>query len=123
MPRTTWHITKDAESLTLSRRLPARFDVWGETELPRGNRLRIAHQIRQDLWRALQDLRGFAPVVQLTAQGAYLRVRAGGQIDGRFSRASVEAQIAAVLEDGSNRARWSRFAAPKPAVTAEAADV
>ncbi len=71
----------------------------------------MAHQVRQDVWRALQNLRGFAPAVRVERAGQALRITAGGQVDGRFSKAAAEARIAEVLDDPANRARWQRWAA------------
>ncbi|OED50295.1 hypothetical protein AB838_02835 [Rhodobacteraceae bacterium (ex Bugula neritina AB1)] len=109
MTRSRWHITRTDSTLTLSRRLPARFDVAAQTVLPGGNPLRLAHQIRQDLWRKLQNLRGFAPAVEITAERQGVRVRAGGQVAGRVP-ANAAGLIADVLEDPANRARWARHA-------------
>ncbi|NVK15615.1 MAG: hypothetical protein HWE35_15700 [Rhodobacteraceae bacterium] len=109
MTRTPWHITRTDSTLTLSRRVPARFDVAAETVLPSGDPLRLAHQIRQDMWRKLQRLRGFAPVVKITVAGQGLRVRAGGQVAGRVP-ANAAAQITEVLENPARRARWVRHA-------------
>lgn len=113
MTRTPWHITRTDSAFTLSRRLPARIDVAAETVLPAADPLRLAHQIRQDLWRQLQNLRGFSPVVEITAAdtetGQGLRVRAGGQVAGRVP-ANAAGLIADVLEDPANRARWIRHA-------------
>ncbi|UWQ77873.1 hypothetical protein K3725_11125 [Leisingera sp. S132] len=109
MTRTPWHITRTDSSLTLSRRLPARFDVAAESVLPGGDPLRLAHQIRQDMWRQLQSLRGFSPVVEITAEGQGLKVRAGGQVMGRVP-SNAAAQIAEVLENPGRRARWLRHA-------------
>ncbi|MEW2913727.1 hypothetical protein [Leisingera sp. JC11] len=95
--------------MTLSRRVSARFDVSAETVLPSGDPLRLAHQIRQDMWRKLQRLRGFAPVVEISAEGQGLRVRAGGQVTGRVP-ANAAVQITEVLEDPARRARWVRHA-------------
>ncbi|MCR8546671.1 hypothetical protein M4578_02430 [Salipiger sp. P9] len=103
---------RDGEALTLARRWPPRFDLSVETRLPRVARKgRLAHQVRQDLWRALQDLRGFSPCVSLRETPEGLVLRAGGQLDGAAPRAVAEARIAAVLEDRGNRARWIGWAA------------
>ncbi|KIC29298.1 hypothetical protein [Leisingera sp. ANG-M6] len=109
MTRTPWHITRTDGALTLSRRVPARFDVAAETVLPAADPLRLAHQIRQDMWRKLQSLRGFSPVVKITVAGQGLRVRAGGQVAGRVP-ANTAAQITEVLENPARRARWVRHA-------------
>ncbi|SDJ16189.1 hypothetical protein [Salipiger marinus] len=107
-----WHITRAEGTLTLSRRLPARFDLGVGTILPQVARPeRLAHQVRQDLWRALRDLRGFAPCVRITPQDGQLHLLAGGEVAGAVPRAQAEARIAAVLEDGARRARWLRWAA------------
>lgn len=96
---------RDGDTVTLSRRSPARFDVCAQTRMPNAARGRLAHQIRQDLWRALQNLRGFAPVVAVTRGADDVIVRAGGQIDGAIP-AGVAARIQAVLDDPANRHRW-----------------
>lgn len=105
-----WHITKDAGQVTVSRQLPARFDVSASTQLPGGDAARLAMQIRQDLWRDLQRLRGFSPVVQITNHAdGHLNVQAGGRLMGRVS-ANLEVEILTVLEDPKNRARWLKCA-------------
>lgn len=92
--------------LTLARRVPARMDVQAQTVLPGMlRRGRVAHQVRQDLWRALRRVRGFSPVVQVSRHPEALLIRAGGQIDGARPAGLCE-RIAAVLENPANRARW-----------------
>ena len=104
-----WHILGDSDKLILSRHIPARFDVAVCTVLPRANMLRLAHQIRQDMWRAMQRVRGFSPVVEVRAFEEEAHVRAGGRVFGAVSPATAP-QIADILEDTANRARWLRFA-------------
>lgn len=87
-----------------------RYDVSFETAFPRVSRRRLALQIRQDMWRRLQKLRGFSPVIEITEVEGGLLVKAGGQVDGKFPKAHVEAQIADLLEDPKYRARWIKFA-------------
>lgn len=85
MSRKGWHVLRDGPRLTLARKLPARFDVEAATNLPAAGRLRLAWQVRQDIWRALQRQRGFSPVIEVTSGPGGLFVRAGGRIDfGRF---------------------------------------
>lgn len=110
MTRHHWHILEEDGVLTYARRVPVRFDLAVQTSLPVGSRRRVAQQVRQDIWRALRDLRGFSPAVQVTRTDAGLGVIAGGQVDGKFPRAKAEARIAEVLEDPANRARWSAWA-------------
>ncbi|WP_226626917.1 hypothetical protein [Alloyangia pacifica] len=107
-----WHMQREGEVVTLARRSPARFDLRVETLLPPVARLeRLAHQVRQDMWRALRDLRGFAPVVRVQPCAGGVTVEAGGEVAGALPRKVVEARIAEVLEDRGNRARWVTWAA------------
>lgn len=109
MGRKNWHITQSEGQLTLSRQRPARLDVVARTMLPAADPVRLAHQIRQDVWRALQGVRGFSPVVRLTATGDSLQVEAGGRVLGPVSPA-LAPRILAVLEAPEQRARWLRHA-------------
>lgn len=110
MRRNRWHVLEEDGALIVARRVPVRFDLAVETSLPRGGKRRVAHQVRQDIWRALRHLRGFAPAVRVAEGACGLRVTAGGQVDGAWPRAQAEARIAAVLENPANRARWIRWA-------------
>lgn len=110
MTRKIWHILEEDDALTVARRMPVRFDLGVTTHLPGGDRLRLAQQVRQDVWRALRNLRGFAPAVRVADSGDGHEITAGGQVDGLIPRKTAEARIAEVLEDPSNRARWQRWA-------------
>ncbi len=110
MSRKGWHVLREGSALILARRLPARFDVWAETRLAPASRLRLATQIRQDLWRALQGLRGFSPVVEVSALECGVAVKAGGRVEGCFDRVHVRQAIIDVLEAPGNRSRWLRCA-------------
>ncbi len=107
-----WHTLREGDSLTLARHLPPRLELAVQTTLPACNPVRLAHQIRQDLWRALQSLRGFSPVVRLDPVQDGWAVTAGGRApqpiaDAMFDRAR------AVLDDPANRARWVAQAGAK----------
>lgn len=102
-----WHILRDEHAVTLARQLPAQFDVAVATRMdaPRPVSLTVlAHQVRQDVWRALQKVRGFSPVVRVGQTDASIRLEVGGRLDGRAGGA--EDAIAAVLENPANRRRW-----------------
>jgi len=108
MSRDRWHLIREADgALTLARRLPARFDLAVEGQVPEAPRARVAHRLRQDTWRALRHLRGFAPVVRIWRVPGGLRVRTGGMVTGRFARAQAEARVAALFEDPARVARWT----------------
>jgi hypothetical protein len=108
-----WHMLREEGRLTLSRRLPARFDFAAKTVILGGANLRkgrVASNVRQDMWRALQSLRGFAPVIQVQVVGDDLEITAGGAVAGRFPKLQSEARVADVLECPERRARWQRTA-------------
>ena len=108
MARRCWHLIHEADdALTLTRRLPVRFDLAVVGHLPEASRARVAHRLRQDLWRALRTLRGFAPVVRIWREADGLRVKAGGAVVGPFERANAEARVAALFEDRARVARWT----------------
>ncbi|WP_299045585.1 hypothetical protein [uncultured Tateyamaria sp.] len=109
MARTCWHILHEGGRVTLCRHLPPRFDFAVRTMLPGGRAVRLAHQIRQDLWRALQNVRGYSVVVQLDRRADGWQVTAGGHA-ARAVLAAVVAQAQAVLNDPRNHARWVRSA-------------
>jgi len=117
MKRLRWHILRSDDAVTVSRTWPLRWDVAVETVVPAAARERIAHQVRQDMWRALRSVRGFAPIVKVVRSSDVLRVVAGGCIEGRFDRCKVESQIKAVLEQPQNRARWLRSARKRAQLT------
>ncbi|MEM6760552.1 MAG: hypothetical protein AAF601_13835 [Pseudomonadota bacterium] len=104
-----WHILRDGARVTLARQVPARFDFAVTATLGQGDPVKLAQQIRQDLWRALQRVRGFSPVVELTPATQGWSVRAGGRVSGRLS-ARDWARAQAVLDSGTNQQRWVRFA-------------
>lgn len=109
--RTKWHIQTEDGALTLARRVPVRFDLAVQAVLPRCGKRRLAQQVRQDMWRALQDLRGFSPAVRVEDMPDGLRITAGGQIDGRpFPKADCEEKLRDLLSDRKNRFRWVAYA-------------
>ncbi len=107
----SWHITHDGPTLTLSRGVPARFDISATARFPDANRRLLASQIRQDMWRRLQRLRGFRPVVEVTRDAQGLTVRAGGAVEGRVPP-HAQAALQDLLTDPAFRARWLRCARP-----------
>lgn len=110
MSRTPWHIRRDGARLTLSRHVPPMLDICAATSLPDAGRLRVAHQIRQDVWRALRGLRGFSPVVEVTRREGRLHVRAGGQVPKGLAAPGLNARVQSLLDDAANRRRWVRHA-------------
>ncbi|MEP2717434.1 hypothetical protein [Pseudophaeobacter sp.] len=93
----------------MARQLPPRFDVSSSVALPLVDPLRLAQQIRQDMWRAVQNVRGFSPVVTVEERGGGLLVTAGGRVAGRVP-GNLAFEIKAVLEDEAKRNRWLRHA-------------
>ncbi|SPF78325.1 hypothetical protein [Pseudoprimorskyibacter insulae] len=111
MSRARWHILSEPGRYTLARHLPPRFDVVAEAIFPPADPARLAQQIRQDLWRLLQRLRGFSPVVQVSATEGGLIVRAGGRsMVAQTYPKEIESQIQTLLQDPQHRLRWLAWA-------------
>lgn len=104
-----WYESSGARGYVLARRWPPRFDVSATGRFPPARRGRLARQIRQDLWRRFQGLRGFSPVIQIAYVGDGLIVRAGGRLEGRVPR-STESLIQDLLDSPRHRARWLTWA-------------
>ncbi|MFP7673392.1 DUF6497 family protein [Marivita sp. S0852] len=110
MARNGWHMLRDADGLVLARHLPARFDVSAVADFPICDAGRLARQVRQDLWRALQNVRGFSPVVRVDRLADGLRVTAGGRVPASSQSASVRARLEDVLNNPKARSRWLKWA-------------
>ena len=112
MARTGWHIIRDATALTLARRLPVRFDLCERACLsaaPGVSRSRLAHQVRQDIWRALQHIRGYSPIVRISQTAPpdeAVLIEAGGQRAAIRGAGGATALLRGVLDDPANRRRW-----------------
>lgn len=109
MSRKSWHM-RTVDGLTVhARQWPPRFDVEAVADMPSAHPKRLAQQVRQDLWRSLQDLRGFSPVVTVEPIGAGVRVRAGGRLVGPVPSGTADA-IQSLLDDPTRQSRWLRWA-------------
>lgn len=93
-----------------ARRLPCRMDLAVTAVVPARAGRRLARAIRADMWRALQGLRGFAPLVRVSPAGEGAEVTAGGQIDAPWPRAATRARLADLLADPVLQARWRGWA-------------
>ena len=108
MTKGVWHISRDDGSWTLSRLRSQRLDFSAQTWLPRVHPVRLMHQVRQDVWRRLQNVRGFAPMVQLTPNEDGWSVIAGGQVS--VTSPTLSTSVEDVLTNECNRVRWIRHA-------------
>ena len=109
MKRNGWHIHQEPGRYVLARQWPPRFDVSAASEFPPARASRLARQIRQDLWRTLQHLRGFSPVVEASVTEGGVTVRAGGRLAGRTPQ-GTEDRIQDLLDSPAHRARWLAWA-------------
>lgn len=100
-----WWVARDAQVLVLARCWPPRWDVAARSVFPLCARLRLAQQIRQDMWRGLQRLRGFQPVVCVARDDHGMTVTAGGALPGPHPHGVADA-IAEILADPARRRRW-----------------
>lgn len=107
MGTTGWHILREDRAVTVARHLPPRLDVAVSARIEASGPVSLtalAHQVRQDVWRAVQKVRGFSPVVRVGQTGAAIELEVGGRVDGAAGGAAD--RIAAVLDSAANRRRW-----------------
>ncbi|WP_323771387.1 hypothetical protein [Antarctobacter sp.] len=105
MRRNGWHTHEQDGCYVLARHWPPLFDVAAVSGFPPARASRLARQIRQDLWRKFQHLRGFSPVVEVAATEDGVIVRAGGRLSGR-TPPGTEGRIRDLLDSPAHRARW-----------------
>ncbi len=108
-----WSEVREGDTFRLSRCLPVRWDVVAATVMPDLGRRRLAHAVRQDMWRMLRNVRGFSPVVEVTRIAGGCSLRAGGAVAGRSP--DLSGRVQAMLEDAAHRAAWVRAAAHRSA--------
>ena len=107
MPK-TWLIDQSDTHVLVTRRKPVRWDVEASVSFSPCHPLRLAHQVRQDLWRELQKIKGFCPAVEIEL-GDTFTIRAGGRIL-RHVPPGTNDRILALLNNGINRRRWLAYA-------------
>ncbi len=115
-----WYLQRSGAVVLLARRVPVRFDLAVRVVLDGigagGSRAALAHQVRQDIWRCLRDLRCFWPVVRIERSEDALLVTAGGALDGGSAaqhRAGIqraEALLHDLMTDAARQKRWLRHA-------------
>ncbi|RII37953.1 hypothetical protein DL237_14875 [Pseudooceanicola sediminis] len=117
MPRNVWHRLREAEAVTVTRRLPVQFDLEARTEVATTGPVsltRVAHQVRQDMWRGLQGVRGFSPAVRVELRTGGVCIIAGGRIDGAAPTEATLHRLQRLLESRAHQGRWLRHAALDP---------
>lgn len=104
-----WVHTRTDDTLTVHRPNRARLDVTATTTLSgKLQPTRLAHAIRQDLWRAAQSTRGFSPVVIIKPAADKSIITAGGQIDGPVPP-GLSLTLQTLLNDPAKRHRWQNW--------------
>lgn len=109
MTRARWHQRHEGARYTLARHWPPRFDLVALSDFPPVKPERLARQVRQDIWREFQRLRGFSPVVVIDVTEIGCRLQAGGRVLGPVPGGAV-ARLQKVLDDPARRARWIAWA-------------
>ena len=105
-----WFHKQLGDSYLIAKRFPFSFDLLAETNFPVCRPKILALQIRQDMWRLLQNLRGFLPAVEVRASNFSMHVRAGGQLTCSIHVVSAQIKLQDMLENPVYRQRWINFA-------------
>ena len=95
--------------------LPDRWDIAIKRNWRFGllSRRRLARAIRQDIWRDLQQVRGFVPRVLVAQNADLVQITAGGVLMAGRAAPVLENHLAGVLDNPGNKMRWLRFAGTK----------
>ena len=107
-----WALTQSPDATLLHRDgFPPGWTVETQVRVPialsQSQRARLAHQVRQDIWRANRQVRGFLPVIEVSTNADETVIRAGGSLMTRSGHVpTIAAAIARVLDDERNQARW-----------------
>lgn len=102
-----WCLTGGEDEVVLARSGLVRMDVAVRAAFPPLRKAALAHEIRKDLWRALQGLRGFSPIVMVASEASGLLVTVGGRIDAKsWPREKTLTEIETLLSNPAKRARW-----------------
>ncbi|KMW56109.1 hypothetical protein AIOL_001061 [Candidatus Rhodobacter oscarellae] len=104
----TWIVEQSETRVLVTRRKPVRWDVSARAEFPPCKALRLAHQIRQDMWRELQKIKGFCPAVEVEL-GEVFQVRAGGRV-ARHVHPLASEWVEDLLNSNTHRRRWLAYA-------------
>lgn len=93
--------------------VPDRWDVavercWG-LDAPVSRR-RMAQQIRQDTWRAVQRVRGFVPRVLVALDDMHLKIKSGCTMVTGLTAPGLTDRIEDILDNPDNRRRWAAHA-------------
>ena len=107
----TWLHKQHGDTYIMGKRFPVQFDLLAETTLPVCRSKKLALQIRQDMWRLLQNVRGFLPAVQVTSHETGMYVRAGGQLTSLVHVRFAQLKLQDMLDDPIYRQRWINYAA------------
>lgn len=107
----TWLHKSVGQTYVMGKRFPVQFDLLAETILPICRSQKLALQIRQDMWRILQNLRGFLPAVEVTGHAMGMHVRAGGQLTCSVHIRYAQLKLQDMLDDPTYRQRWINYAA------------
>ena len=116
MTRSWTNIDTGAGVLHARAGAPDRWDVEVSRVWPVAapvSRRRLAYQVRQDIWRALQSTRGFTPrvlVATATHDHREIHVTGGGTLSQGRAAPVLADRIADILDNPDNRRRWAAHA-------------
>ena len=105
-----WFHKQLGDAYFIAKRFPLSFDLLAETNFPVCRPKILALQIRQDMRRLLQNLRGFLPAVEVRVSVFCMHVRAGGQLTCSVHVQSAQFKLQNMLDDPVYRKRWKDYA-------------
>ena len=104
-----WFHKQLGDTYFIAKRFPLSFDLLAETNFPVCWPKTLAFQIRQDICRLMQNLRGFLPAVEVIGNVFCMHVRAGGQLTCSVHVQSAQINLQNMLDDPVYRKRWKDY--------------
>ena len=100
-----WFHKQLGDTYLLARCFPLSFALLAETNFAVCRPKILALQLRQDIWRLLQNLRWFLPALEVRVSVFCMQVRAGGQLTCSFQVQSAQKKMQNMLDNLAYRKR------------------
>ena len=108
-----WGMQKISGAFLICHYISVRFDLSVETHFLYLRFRLLASQIREDMWKAIQNLCGFLPAIEIKKGTDDLSVLAGGRLNCPVHITLVEVRLRKLLHDPQMRTRSLQFSTIK----------
>ena len=111
-----WAVQKVSGMFLICQRIPVRFDACAETRFPFLRICLLVGQIRQGMWRASQNSRGFFSAFAIKKGTDHLTLWVRVQLNYHEHLGPVEVRLRELLHKSQMRTPWLQFGVIKAEV-------